>query len=86
MNGTGISRRDFIKGSAAAVAGMSVGLANTATAQGTSAAGKPDLIRAGIIGTGAQDLLLRMHQSGWRRNVATCDLYEPHLESAHSRS
>lgn len=84
MSGTGITRRDFIKGSAAAVAGMSVGLAAGASAQGTSRAGKPDLIRAGIIGTGAQGtfLLSNALKVDGVEIVATCDIYEPHLEKS----
>ncbi len=83
MQDSGITRRDFLKGSAVAVAAASAGiLASGRTAAQT--AKTPDLVRAAIIGSGSQGTMLLGNAVKIPRVkfVAVCDIYDPHREKA----
>ncbi|MCC6484038.1 MAG: Gfo/Idh/MocA family oxidoreductase [Armatimonadetes bacterium] len=84
-NGVGITRRDFLKSSAAAV--LTAGVAGSVLAENASVATSPsnaEPIKAGIIGTGSQGTLLLGHAVAVPgvQMVATCDIYPPHLEKS----
>lgn len=75
-----ISRRDFLKGSAATVTAASVGLLGTAVAQESDV--KPDRVVCAFIGTGSQGSMLlgkAMRVPGVRM-AGICDIYPPHLK------
>ncbi|MEI6915815.1 MAG: Gfo/Idh/MocA family oxidoreductase [Armatimonadota bacterium] len=94
---SGLSRRDFLRGSAAAIA--TAGLATSAVAAkapakpaakpapkpiANPAVKPPSLMRAAIIGTGSQGTLLlnQALKAPGVKFVATCDIYPPHLEKS----
>ncbi|MDI6827847.1 MAG: Gfo/Idh/MocA family oxidoreductase [Armatimonadota bacterium] len=75
-----LSRRDFLKGSAAAVAAMSVGVFGAAEKKAKAADLEP--VVCGFIGTGSQgqlDLGRLMRVPGVKV-AAVCDIYPPHLK------
>lgn len=75
-----LSRRDFLKGSAAAVAAMSVGVFGAAQSKAKASDVEP--VVCGFIGTGSQgqlDLGRLMRVSGVKV-AAVCDIYPPHLK------
>lgn len=80
---SGISRRDFLKGSAATAVTLSAGL--SAASRARAATPPSDIVRVGFIGTGSQGLLLmaQMMKMDDVDIVAVCDLYPPHLERAN---
>lgn len=81
----GLTRRDFLKSSAAAV--LAAGVAGAVHADDAPAAAgtkAPDMVTAGIIGTGSQGTLLlgQAVKIPGVKMVATCDIYPPHLEKS----
>jgi len=79
---TGISRRDFLKASAASLAIASVGLAGSAEAQETAKDAEP--IKIGYIGVGSEGgmLLGKTLRIPGAKVVGICDIYPPHLQKA----
>lgn len=79
-----LTRRDFLKGSAAAAATVAVFGAQRAQAEEPAQKSPEEPIRAGIIGTGAQGtfLLSNAVKVPGVEIVACCDIYEPHLEKS----
>lgn len=78
---TDISRRDFLKGSAAAAAMIGVGSVGVFTSAGADAIGPDDVVTAAIIGTGSQGcyLLERAVKVPNVKWVTCCDIYEPNM-------
>lgn len=75
-----LTRRDFLKGSAATMAAASVGMTSAAGAEEMSAKVEP--VVCGFIGTGSQgqlDLGRLMRVPGVKV-AAVCDIYPPHLK------
>ncbi|MGQ9697187.1 MAG: Gfo/Idh/MocA family protein [Armatimonadota bacterium] len=79
-----VSRREFLKESAAAAAAISVGLAaaREAFAQQAAGSGGGDMIEFACVGTGAQGSLdlTKALMAPNVRCVAVCDIYEPNLK------
>jgi len=75
-----LSRRDFLKGSAAAVAAASVGLISSAGAQEAGDTVEP--IRCGFIGVGSQGSMLlgKALRVPGVKMAGICDIYPPHLK------
>jgi len=80
----GITRREFLKESAAAAAAFSVGLAavREAFAQNAAASASAEPIDFAFVGTGAQGSLdlTKALMAPNVKCVAVCDIYEPHLK------
>src|SRR5437773_2725896 len=83
----GMSRRDFIQGTAAIAAAFGISLTETAQAQEQRAAAGRETrpVRCAFIGVGAQgfgvDFKAAMSVPGVEM-VAVCDIYQPNLERA----
>jgi predicted dehydrogenase len=85
----GLSRRDFIHGSAAIAAALGIGLTETATAQEARETALKNVrpVKCAFIGVGSQgshDLTRVLNVPG-AQIVAICDIYEPHLQRALNR-
>ena len=76
------TRREFISKSAAAVAGVSVGLQAFSSKQTTRIFGANDKIRVGFVGVGnrGSQLLERFMESNDVEVAALCDVYKPYTE------
>ncbi len=83
MSEKAITRRDFLKGSAATVATASAGHA-LAQGTGSTVSRRPSLVRAAIIGPGSQGTMLlgQAVTVPGVKFVAVCDIYDPHREKA----
>ncbi|MFB3921575.1 MAG: Gfo/Idh/MocA family protein [Terriglobia bacterium] len=75
-----ISRRDFLKDTAAGAAGV----AAWSGVGALRARGANDRIRVGVLGSGgrAQDVMSKFKASQDNEIVAVCDVYEPHRDDA----
>lgn len=76
------TRREFISKSAAAVAGVSVGLQAFSSKQTTRIFGANDKIRVGFVGVGnrGSQLLERFMENNDVEVAALCDVYKPYTE------
>lgn len=81
------SRRDFVKNSAAATAGITVGLNILGIPKIQNVLGANDKIRLGFIGVGNRgtQLLTRFQKQPEVEVVAICDIYEPYLQRDNSK-
>lgn len=86
MKNTTTNRRDFIKKSAIAATGLSLGL-NNLSPKGSHILGANDRIRVGFIGVGNRGTqLLRLFMVHPDCEIAAlCDVYEPYLLRDYSR-